>query len=140
MSNNNSQFIIQSHEDRLQTLEQVVTETRENVSVVDTHVEHLTASVTRQHEEVLEKLKDSFESIHRRLSPIEDQVNKVVENVDQQEERIEKLRLAEAIRTKRNVKIRNVLIGLSVTAATGLAAKGGDLVWKMLLEMHLIAP
>lgn len=136
----NPQIILQSHEDRLQTLEQAVNETMNKVSVVDTHVRHMNDAMARQHAEILNKLTENFSDIHARLVPMENKLSVVTQSISEHEDRLERIRISDANKAKRNKKIRNVLIGLSVTAATGLAAKGGDLLWKMLIETKLIVP
>lgn len=126
------QMLLQSHEDRLQKVSEDLNETREKVSAVDIHVQHLGDDAKAQHDELMKRLETLFDSIDARLTPIESKINKVVEAQDTYASDLKKLQIAEANRTKRNKKIRAAAIGLIITAATGLAAKGGDWLWTIL--------
>ena len=122
------QRLIDSHEDRLQRLEDLAGETRNEVTRVAAEVGHVGNGV----KSISQQITEGFQSLQAGMRDLERAQAKAQKEQAQALARIKKLEDEEKSRVKKQKKINGVVLGMLVSFLGVIAAKAGGWLWSAL--------
>lgn len=115
--------LLSSHEQRLQSMEKVVSDTAQGVIEVRGEVTHLGERMSRENEIIIEKMQEGFKSIHAHLAHLP----AISAKLSEHEAALTKLKASEHARKAKIKKVRNWMIGTAVTGVGAVLAKFGTM-------------
>lgn len=118
--------LLESHEDRLQRVEEVCNETRTEVAGIKVSIQALESQSVAAHEHLSDRMASGFERVFEKLDQTTSAVKSLSVTQNQHEGELRDLRIADRSRKERVKRWRGVLFASIAAGAGVLGTKIGE--------------
>jgi chromosome segregation ATPase len=120
--------LIQSHEERLQSVQSEVSDTRSEVTECKANIKALSDQFSEGNARTIEMLNAGFARVTEMVKPLQETAIKLDKQVLANSDKISHLEGQEKLRMTRKQKIKTTAIGLMVAGGSAVVGKFGGLI------------